>query len=141
MALAQRTNLLRAEQDDDQRYPNAVAFTHLAAHELADEGFAPVKSTDKDDTHGIKAGFLVNRETREHFRIISNLETPNQVVVWEELPRAGKEVEFVAPLDPAQSPALQAALAGKGMPKGKPGKGSGSKSDTDKAGSGSQPHA
>lgn len=111
-ALAQRTGLLRADQDDDQRLANAIAFTHLAAWELRDQGFAAVKSTEPNDVHGIKAGFLVGRETREHLRIIANLETPQQVVVWEELPLAGKDVVYAAPVDPNTNPAIQGALAG-----------------------------
>lgn len=122
VALAQRTGLLAPGQDDDQRLANAVAFTNLAAWELREEGFAAIKSTDPKDEHGIKAGFIANRSTGEHFRIISNLDTPNQVVVMEELAPlsvrtefarpGGPHVELAAPTDPSTSPALQGALAG-----------------------------
>ncbi len=109
-ALAQRTGLLDATSDAAKRHANAVAFTSLAAFELAAEGFAAVKSRDQGDTDGIKVGVLVGRETREHVRIISNLETDQPVVVWQELPLAGKDVEHVAPIDPSTSPSLQGAL-------------------------------
>lgn len=111
-ALAQRTRLLAAEEGEDQRLANAVAFTHLAAYELAAHGFAAIKSTGDDAKHDIKPGFLVGRETREHIRIIANIDTPQQVVVWQELPLAGRDVQHVAPIDPSQNPALQALLAG-----------------------------
>lgn len=136
MALAQRTGLLRADVDEDQRLANAVAFTHLAAHELNAEGFSPVKATESGDKHGIKPGFLVGRETREHIRIIANVDTPQQLLVWEELPRAGKEIEHAPTLDPAQSPALQAVLAGKAARASKSSKGDSNKSSQGTEGSG-----
>lgn len=141
IALAQRTGLLRAGQDDSQRLANAVKFTQLAAYELRGDGFAPLRSRDPKDSHGIVAGELGNPTTRERFRIIANLDTGNQSVVFEELPRlspvrweAKHDEEFAPVIDPTTNAELIAVL------NGAPAKVS-SKSDHDAAGTTKHKHS